>query len=757
MTIPQSSLYPTELDSTNNLFDAHDALRVRLAEDYNPGDIFITVEGNTTNFPPTGLITLTDQCSEESVRAISFYYGSRTETTFNDLEILPGFEDVKKLKKVTNVTQNVMAEYHENLKNAIIAVQKFLGLEGTVDTGPFGDTIAGRVGFLRKLVFTPRAWFTVDKRIGLVEPNGLEVIFKDQSFRVGSGPVEYIWDFGDSSGASNVSVISVTSVVPTELVDVTVKDLDGGEITKVYTDPGLYDVTLTVKNEFGEDTVTFRDLINARIEAPNDAIISFSALNNQRVTAGDPVGGPYTTPPKIRTPVNTYISMYISDGENPSTPGRTFAGELLSSGEKIDPISSYTWELGDDLLHQNLPSTTASYSIGGIYDLKLRVDTSFGSYRITTYEDAIDVVEKTNAWLYLFDGSNAVKAYEFGLISETWKTMVSPYTVTRDDSFLDDTPNEAQAKREFKRNTGFTQRGTTSSGLSGNAVLYWASGGDSELPLSLQQVRWVEFNGFNDTYTSNSGIQMFRPWNWVFLGSTSAAYFAFGSDPNPVANTNTSHNVLSKFALSPSLSYSSVTDDTTLTDASFESGAQELRNHVTVNYTSGEPDNGRFAVYRSAWKDNTGYFLRNNNVGNLFRVQSFYRTQGDLSDPVQKFKKLPDMQGQTKTEGQLVPLSNSVFFFNNSSSISAYNEIKGVWEVGGPTITGGSFRQVQDESVSGFDNASNTLLAASDSDKLAYLSFDYSDQAFYKFNGIDKTYYSIGGRPVGEQWIFGIF
>ena len=97
------------------------------------------------------------------------------------------------------------------------------------------------------------------------------------------------------------------------------------------------------------------------------------------------------------------------------------------------------------------------------------------------------------------------------------------------------------------------------------------------------------------------------------------------------------------------------------------------------------------------------------------------------------------------------------FFFNNSGSISAYNDSSGVWEVGGPSGNSATFRSVQDTSVSGFDSPENTLLAASDGDRIAYLSYDYSSNALIKYNGTDSTFVNIGPRPSGEQWIMGVY
>jgi hypothetical protein len=50
------------------------------------------------------------------------------------------------------------------------------------------------------------------------------------------------------------------------------------------------------------------------------------------------------------------------------------------------------------LQHPTLSSTNASYSIGGQYDLVLRVDTEVGAYRITSYEDSLEIIEDQNGY-----------------------------------------------------------------------------------------------------------------------------------------------------------------------------------------------------------------------------------------------------------------------------------------------------------------------------------------------------------------------
>ena len=67
------------------------------------------------------------------------------------------------------------------------------------------------------------------------------------------------------------------------------------------------------------------------------------------------------------------------------------------------------------------------------------------------------------------------------------------------------------------------------------------------------------------------------------------------------------------------------------------------------------------------------------------------------------------------------------------------------------------YRGLQDTTKDDFDDASNTLLLDSDNDRRAYISFDYSEKAFLKFSEIDLTFSSLGDRPVGDQFVMGIY
>lgn len=749
--IPNPTNFPNSLDTDDNLFLVHDSLRVRLLENYNPGDKIIFIEGNEeiiSRFPPTGIITLTEQCSEIDKRAISLYYGSRTQNSFDNLEILPEFEDVTKPKKITNVTMNVLDKHHNHLKDALIAVQTFLGTKGQKDQTPFGETISGRINFIKNLVFQPRAWFNISNTKGLVP---LKILIKEDSFRKGEGNVSYVWQI------KNSNEIEWITIYPEE-------EEESGHFSYTFDNPGLYDIRLTVRNDYGEDTVTFEKSVNAKIQAPKEATINLIPKLTQNYTEGAPIGGPYDSYPKIRSATNTFIDINIENGENPNDPGYSYSGELLNeSGDPVDAIIEYTWKLGDELFHTNSNYTKASYSIGGYYDITLRVDTELGSYRITKYENSIDIVENQNLWLFNLQTTNStsggvLETWEFGLLSETFKLLGNQtISLDRNDSFLNfyDDPvynssTKNKAKKEFFKNVEFAKQGTLSSGEGGNSLLFWASGGSI---IEDQEIKVRRYNAFNDTYTSLSSINN-KPWNWASLVSNDKVYFILGQYGTTAPNSNFANPEKTEYDIS-SFSVSS----TTLGISNFENGAEELLNNPSFFNTEGIPTNGYFAVYRTTWKDSTGYILRNSSVNEFFRISDFYKTNGSLSSPFNTITRLPDMSGVAKTEGELVSLSSGVFFFNNSGEISAWNDSSLTWETGRANLASSSFRSLQDSNQTNFDSKSNSLLAASDGDKLAYLSYDYSSKTFIKFNLIDLTFSSSGNsvRPSGNQLKIGIY
>lgn len=715
MVIPSTTNYPIALDNDTNLFLTHDSLRVELSDDYLIGETSITITDPTgimDKFPPTGIITLTDQCSDAELRAISFFYGSKTSTTFDELELMPGFIDADKPKNRTNVTQNVYAHHHNVLKDSIIAIEEFVGIKGLIDSSPFGETITGRINYLRKLILSPKAFFVANKTIGIAP---LTVTFIDESLHT---PTSWIWDFGDGSETISSASVSGTNINDlTPVIDgvvpcgktVVVPD-ESKTTTHTYFTPNKYDVTLTIGNEFGRDSILFPEFITVRAPAPDEATLTIS-------------------PTKVKT--NQVVNIAVTD-----------------SGEQSeDEIVQYTWNLSDDLVHNNASETTALYNIGGIYDVKVRADTALGAYRITTVPNAVNVVESTNLWLLAFDSpssnlaiSKTLKTHEFGLNSETWKTSIMPdLTVVRDHSFTIGYTEEVYQRNLFKRNVLLSQRGSTSSGDKGKAILNWSEDETT--------IRFKQFEPFTEVWSSATfsvGETATQNWNWLGFSDNTNLYLMLGLDtitdlPSSPESSKTKYNMSNGSSTS-----------TSFESANFINGSDELL-YLADNLP---------ATYRSCFWGQNGFFARNDaGPGGFFRIRSFYKTDGVLGDVATNIRKLPDIPGTARAELQIVPLTVGIFVFNNSGEVSAYNPTTNIWSTGGPGAgSTNNFRLLQDASIEGFGDLDQPFIATSDGDRNAYLSFDYSPRAFIKFNEADSTFKSVGSRPTSnEQFTMTVF
>ena len=806
------SNYPYKFDTNKNLYEVHDYLRLVLSEDYSPGDKFIYAYGEEeiiNRFPGAdrggGIITLTDQCSEIKQRAISFYYTTKEITSsntvvFGGLKILSGFVDVKKYKDITNITQNVMAEHHNSLKDALLNVEKFVGIKGEIATRPLSGTMEQRINYLRKLVLSPKAWFTVNKRIGL-KPSTFE--FKDLSFRLGSDgssrTTSYRWNFDINNNkifaySKNVEYETLGTGELITYIDVEINEnfllstyelqksndywetyksigstnenfkivysslketeeyrllIDGGSenngltlylrtsqdsLSLTYVNSGLYGVSLAVENDFGKDSVIFPSIVNVREYCPTAAKISITPSSKQFMIGFE----------RIRTPINNSVQINVENNGKIGT----------------DEISTYTWGLSDDLDHISQDNTKASFSVGGLYDIILRVDTIYGNYRVTSFKSNIDVVEKSNLWLWTIR-DNFIKANEFGLISETFKSLKSQQ-INLNKSFIssncssefDQYPlsesagsyfysSDCRIMREFERNNGFARINAIDSGDGGQGYLYWASGRNSGESAANEKIILKKYNGFRDSYDEDDStqLQITREWNWTSLASDTNLYFLFGRNTiNPIGSQNVDTKIQKVFLSSESVSQSTL--------ANFKNGAEELKTNSIGN---------DYSYYRSCWKNGSGYILRNNGIGNYFRIRSFYKTSGTVSNPLNDIKKISDLSGPTKTEGQLVSLTNALFLFNNSGSISIYNTSTEIWVTGGPGTNSVQFRSIQDQNAQNFDSSAQTLLAASDGDHNVYISYDYSEKSFIKFNDTDLTFRYLGGRPAEKQWVATIY
>ena len=235
----------------------------------------------------------------------------------------------------------------------------------------------------------------------------------------------------------------------------------------------------------------------------------------------------------------------------------------------------------------------------------------------------------------------------------------------------------------------------------------------------------------------SSSVQTGVPWNWFSFSDSIRIYIMLGLQtigPSPQYSTlSRIENNMSTGSAGSSIPYDS---------SDLINGANEL----------GTLSNSVPATYRSCYSGGNGFFARNDaGPGGFFRIVNFYQTSGNFTDYATSILKLADIPGSYRTEFQLVTLASGIYVFNNTGEVSVYNTSDNTWQTGGPSVGSAAFASLQDSTVTGYGSSSNTLLVTSDSDHQAFLSYDYSPNAFIKYNDSDGTFSSLGPRPTSNE------
>ncbi len=133
--------FPTSIDTDESLFLAVNNLRTQLTASISAATLTIPVD-STANFPDTGFITILTGTDITQAEAIS--YTSKTATTFTASARGAGGTPASAHDAGNNVDLTVVAAHHNELKDAIIAVENFLGIAGSENFVP-KDPATGNV------------------------------------------------------------------------------------------------------------------------------------------------------------------------------------------------------------------------------------------------------------------------------------------------------------------------------------------------------------------------------------------------------------------------------------------------------------------------------------------------------------------------------------------------------------------------------------------------------------------------------------
>lgn len=179
------SLFPDVIDDKDSLYEvrnnAETVLRTGLP--YNGKKIIVE---DTSLFPPSGILRV-GLPAGQSGEAELIYYGSKTENAFKDL--VRGFAGSRQNQWSSGswATNAVTAEPHNAVKDAIINIEKRIGLEFNPESG----SLNRRLKNMELKFLSPKAVFRAFPRS--VRP-GRPIRF--QNFSEGD-IVRYLWDFGD--------------------------------------------------------------------------------------------------------------------------------------------------------------------------------------------------------------------------------------------------------------------------------------------------------------------------------------------------------------------------------------------------------------------------------------------------------------------------------------------------------------------------------------------------------------------------------
>jgi PKD repeat protein len=216
------SVFPEAKDNKDTLYEARNNAETRLKQTLSYNGKYIVVEDNS-NFPTKGLLRIGPPAGESGAAEL-IYYDSKTTGIFRNL--IRGFAGSRQnpWPVGSSVSNAVMAEHHNAIKDAVIQIEKNLGTEEK----PTEESLNGILKIQETRFLAPKAIFRAHRIDG---PPPLQVRFQNFS----TGPlVRYLWDFGDGT----------TSVEKNPI--------------HTYQTEGVYSIQLNVITSLGAQGITYK-------------------------------------------------------------------------------------------------------------------------------------------------------------------------------------------------------------------------------------------------------------------------------------------------------------------------------------------------------------------------------------------------------------------------------------------------------------------------------------------------------------------
>lgn len=236
------SIFPEAVDSADTLYTVRNNAETTLTQSLAFTGKFIVV-GDTSPFPDKGLIRVGTEL---------IYYAEKATGTFKTL--IRGFAGSKQNQwpKGTRVAHSVEAEPHNAIKDAIINMEDYAGLE----TDPAADSLNGILKAQENRFLAPKPIF---RGIPLKGPPPLQVRFQNFSNREA---VRFLWDFGDGGVSTEINPTHVYLAEGVYTVQLRMVTIQGGQgvVTKtgyVLVDENESPPFIYVTPEMGTTSTTF--------------------------------------------------------------------------------------------------------------------------------------------------------------------------------------------------------------------------------------------------------------------------------------------------------------------------------------------------------------------------------------------------------------------------------------------------------------------------------------------------------------------
>lgn len=188
----QLSVFPQAKDTPFNLHYATNKAQDYLKHTMAANSKYIVLN-DASNFPDSGIIKITAKSSDNllTVNEVIFY-GRKVGDQLHMLQ--RGYSDTTPhaWPAGSKVTCPLMAEHHNAIKDAVMQIQKKIGLK----ENPTADSINGIINYLENKWLAPKPVFRAYPRMGA---SPLTVTF--HNFSTGYGG-RYLWDFGDGDTSS---------------------------------------------------------------------------------------------------------------------------------------------------------------------------------------------------------------------------------------------------------------------------------------------------------------------------------------------------------------------------------------------------------------------------------------------------------------------------------------------------------------------------------------------------------------------------